>query len=69
MRTINIHTYYSAPKPNSGKMYTLRSTGRTIRMDGNDYQVVAWDIRHAIRQVRRYVSRGYGLRLVSVTRC
>lgn len=68
-KTINIHRHFAAPMCNSGLIYTLGTTGRTINMDGNDYQVVAWDLKHAIKQVRKFVSRGFSLRLIATKRC
>lgn len=68
-KNINIHHAFAAPMCNSGWIYTFGTASRAIRMDGNDYQVVAWDLKHAIKQVRKFVSRGFSLRLISTKRC
>jgi hypothetical protein len=49
---------------NSPWVYTLGTVGRGIRIDGSCYTVRAWNLRQALRETRKYVSRAWSFRLI-----
>jgi len=49
-------------------LYTIGTTGRVFGIDGYSYQVIAWDLRQAIRETRKIVSRQWALRFVKKER-
>lgn len=51
-------------RSNAPWIYTLGTVGRGIRIDGRFYTVRAWDLKQAIREVRKVVSRAWSLRLI-----
>lgn len=51
-------------RSNSPWVYTLSTVGRGLRVNGRTYTVRAWDLRQAIREARKLVSRAWSLRLV-----
>ena len=53
-------------RSNSPWIYILGTVGRNIRIDGSFYTVRAWDLRQAIREARKIVSRAWSLRLVRI---
>ncbi len=54
------------PQHSASKVYTMRPTGRGLRMDGYPFQINADNLREAIRAARRHFSRAWGLRLIRV---
>ena len=51
-------------RSNAPYVYTLGTVGRGIRIDGSYYTIRAWDLKQAIREARKVVSRAWTLRLV-----
>lgn len=52
-------------RSNSPFTWTICTIGRGLGVYGRTVQVRAWDIKQAIRETRKVVSRAWSLRLVS----
>ena len=60
MSASNLNPHSTAPW-----IFTLGTTGRGIGTTGRTYRVHAWDLRQAVRETRKVVSKAWSLRLVS----
>lgn len=45
-------------------IFVIGTVGRNIGIDGRTFRVHAWDLKQAIREVRKVVSKAWTLRLV-----